>query len=96
MKSPATLLIAFTLLVAPVRAANAPDDTFNRTTAAGSEVRISSYVQFSTNCTSTGDPHIEVKGKPAHGTVTFRSASIVVARSRSGNCIGYTLPGVAV
>jgi hypothetical protein len=96
MKSPASLLIAFALLVAPVRAPNAPDDTFNRTTDAGRAVRISGYVQYSVKCTSTGDPHVEVAAKPAHGTVTIRSASIVVTRSRSGNCLGYSLPGVEV
>jgi hypothetical protein len=96
MKSPAILLTAFALLAAPVLAENAPDDTFVRTTDAGHEVRISAYVQYSNNCTSAGDPHIEVKGKPAHGSVTVRSASIVVTRSRSGNCLGYTLPGLEV
>lgn len=96
MKSFAILLIAFALLVAPVRAANAPDHTIARTTDAGREVRISTYVQFSGQCTSTGDPRIEVKGKPAHGSVTLRSTSIVVTRSSSGDCLGYTLPGLAV
>jgi hypothetical protein len=28
--------------------------------------------------------------------VSFRKASSVVSESRSGNCVGYTLPGIAV
>ncbi len=99
MRPLALALIVWTALLAPgaARADTAPAHTLRRSTAVDTDVRINTYVQYrARGCAAEGGPRIELRTKPAHGTVSLRASSVVISESPTGECAGSTLPGLAV
>lgn len=72
--------------------------TFRRSTTAGQEVRIFTYVQHRSDCTQGPDPGITILTKPAHGTASVRADTAVIGPSRFGavDCSGRSLSGLGV
>jgi hypothetical protein len=100
MRPHGLVLLAWAMLAAPAVAADStpPERTVTAfTTDIDHEVRIAAYVQFrSRNCVPDGAPSIEIVTKPNHGSVSLRPGPILVKESRSGDCVGYTFPGVNI
>lgn len=91
------------LALAPMAHAQNPKDTpqertWRRSTTAGQEVRIFTYVQHRSDCSQGPDPRITIRTPPAHGTATVRPGTITIGPSRFGatDCSGRSLSGLGV
>ncbi|QRY33289.1 MULTISPECIES: Ig-like domain-containing protein [unclassified Variovorax] len=74
------------------------EHTWQRSTTAGQEVRIFTYVQQRSDCSQGPDPVVTIRTKPAHGTVSVRPGSVTVGPPRFGavDCSGRTLSGQGI
>jgi len=96
------ILTASLLSVTASRAQEAPviphEQTFRKTTAAGTEVRLFTYVHFAQDCTPGPLPRFQVHRQPTHGALTMRPEpmTVKVLRTGAGDCAGRTYDGMAV
>lgn len=100
MKATAVALLAALALpvVAHAQKSTPQEHTWRRSTTAGQEVRIFTYVQHRSDCTQGPDPAITIHTKPAHGTATVRPGTVTIGPSRFGavDCSGRSLSGLGI
>ena len=96
--------LVFGVVVGPAFGQSAPphvmprEQTFRRSAAAGTDLRVFTYARWHDDCSPDAVPHVLLRTKPAHGTVTVRPGNSTVANVREGSpdCTGRTYQGISV
>lgn len=96
----ALLLSALVLLAGPLAAQTrvGREQTLHRTTEAGRQVRVFTYVVMDSACQPRPAPPIVLKTAPTHGTISIQPgmSEVRVIREGGADCYGRIIPGTAL